>query len=86
MTSSILSKQSRKQKQDYNSIWENKGKDIQSLIGFISKNGEHVRLSKQMGMPQHALHHLLHIQRALQDLTLVVQAEINSVTEEINKG
>ena len=86
MTSSILSKQSRKQKQDYNSIWENKGKDIQSLIGFISKNGEHVRLSKQMGMPQHALHHLLHIQSALQDLTLVVQAEINSVTEEINKG
>ena len=86
MTRSILSKQSRKQKQDYNSIWENKGKDIQSLIGFISKNGEHVRLSKQMGMPQHALHHLLHIQSALQDLTLVVQAEINSVTEEINKG
>lgn len=86
MTRSILSKQSRKQKQDYKSIWENKGKDIQSLIGFISKNGEHVRLSKQMGMPQHALHHLLHIQSALQDLTLVVQAEINSVTEEINKG
>ena len=86
MTRSILSKQSRKQKQDYNSIWENKGKDIQSLIGFISKNGEHIRLSKQMGMPQHALHHLLHIQSALQDLTLVVQAEINSVTEEINKG
>ena len=86
MTRSILSKQSHKQKQDYKSIWENKGKDIQSLIGFISKNGEHVRLSKQMGMPQHALHHLLHIQSALQDLTLVVQAEINSVTEEINKG
>ena len=86
MTRSILSKQSRKQKQDYKSIWENKGKDIQSLIGFISKNGEHIRLSKQMGMPQHALHHLLHIQSALQDLTLVVQAEINSVTEEINKG
>ena len=86
MTRSILSKQSRKQKQDYKSIWENKDKDIQSLIGFISKNGEHVRLSKQMGMPQHALHHLLHIQSALQDLTLVVQAEINSVTEEINKG
>ena len=86
MTRSILSKQSRKQKQDYNSIWENKDKDIQSLIGFISKNGEHIRLSKQMGMPQHALHHLLHIQSALQDLTLVVQAEINSVTEEINKG
>ena len=86
MTRSILSKQNHKQKQDYNSIWENKGKDIQSLIGFISKNGEHIRLSKQMGMPQHALHHLLHIQSALQDLTLVVQAEINSVTEEINKG
>ena len=86
MTRSILSKQSRKQKQDYKSIWENKDKDIQSLIGFISKNGEHIRLSKQMGMPQHALHHLLHIQSALQDLTLVVQAEINSVTEEINKG
>ena len=86
MTRSILSKQSCKQKQDYNSIWDNKDKDIQSLIGFISKNGEHVRLSKQMGMPQHALHHLLHIQSALQDLTLVVQAEINSVTEEINKG
>ena len=49
MTRSILSKQSRKQKQDYKSIWENKDKDIQSLIGFISKNGEHVRLSKQMG-------------------------------------
>ena len=86
MTRSILSKQSCKQKQDYKSIWENKDKDIQSLIGFISKNGEHIRLSKQMGMPQHALHHLLHIQSALQDLTLVVQAEINSVTEEINKG
>ena len=86
MTRSILSKQNHKQKQDYKSIWENKGKDIQSLIGFISKNGEHIRLSKQMGMPQHALHHLLHIQSALQDLTLVVQAEINSVTEEINKG
>ena len=86
MTRSILSKQSRKQKQDYKSIWENKSKSIQSLIGFISKNGEHIRLSKQMGMPQHALHHLLHIQSALQDLTLVVQAEINSVTEEINKG
>ena len=86
MTRSILSKQSRKQKQDYKSIWENKSKSIQSLIGFISKNGEHVRFSKQMGMPQHALHHLLHIQSALQDLTLVVQAEINSVTEEINKG
>ena len=86
MTRSILSKQSRKQKQDYKSIWENKDKDIQSLIGFISKNGEHIRLSKQMGMPQHALHHLLHIQSALQDLTLVVQAEINSVIEEINKG
>ena len=86
MTRSILSKQSHKQKQDYNSIWENKDKDIQSLIGFIRKNGEHVWLSKQMGMPQHALHHLLHIQSALQDLTLVVQAEINSVTEEINKG
>ena len=86
MPRSILSKQSRKQKEDYKSIWENKGKDIQSLIGFISKNGEHIRLSKQMGMPQHALHHLLHIQSALQDLTLVVQAEINSVTEEINKG
>ena len=86
MTRSILSKQNHKQKQDYKSIWENKDKDIQSLIGFISKNGEHVRLSKQMGMPQHALHHLLHIQSALQDLTLVVQAEINSVTEEINKG
>ena len=86
MTRSILSKQSRKQKQDYKSIWENKDKSIQSLIGFISKNGEHVRLSKQMGMPQHALHHLLHIQSALQDLTLIVQAEINSVTEEINKG
>lgn len=86
MTRSILSKQSRKQKQDYKSIWENKDKNIQSLIGFISKNGEHIRLSKQMGMPQHALHHLLHIQSALQDLTLVVQAEINSVTEEINKG
>ena len=86
MTRSILSKQSHKQKQDYNSIWENKSKSIQSLIGFISKNGEHIRLSKQMGMPQHALHHLLHIQSALQDLTLVVQAEINSVTEEINKG
>ena len=86
MTRSILSKQSRKQKQDYKSIWENKDKSIQSLIGFISKNGEHIRLSKQMGMPQHALHHLLHIQSALQDLTLVVQAEINSVTEEINKG
>ena len=86
MTRSILSKKNHKQKQDYKSIWENKDKDIQSLIGFISKNGEHVRLSKQMGMPQHALHHLLHIQSALQDLTLVVQAEINSVTEEINKG
>ena len=86
MTRSILSKQSRKQKQDYKSIWENKSKSIQSLIGFISKNGEHIRLSKQMGMPQHALHHLLHVQSALQDLTLVVQAEINSVTEEINKG
>ena len=86
MTRSILSKQNHKQKQDYKSIWENKDKDIQSLIGFISKNGEHIRLSKQMGMPQHALHHLLHIQSALQDLTLVVQAEINSVTEEINKG
>ena len=86
MTRSILSKQSRKQKQDYKSMWENKDKSIQSLIGFISKNGEHVRLSKQMSMPQHALHHLLHIQSALQDLTLVVQAEINSVTEEINKG
>ena len=86
MTRSILSKQSHKQKQDYKSIWENKDKSIQSLIGFISKNGEHIRLSKQMGMPQHALHHLLHIQSALQDLTLVVQAEINSVTEEINKG
>ena len=86
MTRSILSKQSRKQKQDYKSIWENKDKNMQNLIGFISKNGEHIRLSKQMGMPQHALHHLLHIQSALQDLTLVVQAEINSVTEEINKG
>ena len=86
MTRSILPKQSRKQKQDYKSMWENKDKSMQSLIGFISKNGEHVRLSKQMGMPQHALHHLLHIQSALQDLTLVVQAEINSVTEEINKG
>ena len=86
MTRSILSKQSRKQKQDYKSIWENKDKSIQSLIGFISKNDEHIRFSKQMGMPQHALHHLLHIQSALQDLTLVVQAEINSVTEEINKG
>lgn len=86
MTRSILSKQSRKQKQDYKSMWENKDKSIQSLIGFISKNGEHIRLSKQMGMPQHALHHLLHIQSALQDLTLVVQAEINNVTEEINKG
>ena len=86
MTRSILSKQSRKQKQDYKSMWENKDKSIQSLIGFISKNGEHIRLSKQMGMPQHALHHLLHIQSALQDLTLVVQAEINSVIEEINKG
>ena len=86
MTRSILSKQSRKQKQDYKSIWENKDKNMQNLIGFISKNGEHIRLSNQMGMPQHALHHLLHIQSALQDLTLVVQAEINSVTEEINKG
>lgn len=85
MTRSILSKQSRKQKQEYKSIWENKDKDMQNLIGFMDRNSEHVRLSKQMGMPQHALHHLLHIQSALQDLTLLVQAEISNILKGINK-
>ena len=86
MTRSILSKQSRKQKQDYKSMWEAKKKNIENLTDFIDIYNRYARLNKQTGEPVKALYHLLHVQSALQDLTLVVQAEINSVTEEINKG